>query len=412
MTLTSGNAPATTPVSLYPQVEFSEDPALGDLPKLFDPEWVWDAYCQQFGRPETDPDRFRIRQFSHNLGRLAIVSYEVEWAADEYIPSQLFSVMMQRGKPDEVFRYPEDRQLPGLSEVADPESARRPINRHVLAMPARRVRVELVRYRPANRAVLRHSINRVRFYARVMRPHTVAPTLKAHELMGQSAFVVPRLAGYWAGGGVVWMSEIPGKNLRQYIRQGRMPDTTALLDGLETLWNGSQRAEDSNPFNLSRVYQWARRSIKHNVHDSDTALRSFKDATKALDPFVKSWAPSGNAHNDFYDDQMLVLRDGRIAVVDYEEAGPGDPMLDVANFLAHLRGREYLGSGSKADASGAYYPVFRGAALDRFGWNEREFALREAVCIFRNCTNTFRHPQPDWRDRLEAGLSVVNETLG
>ena len=36
----------------------------------------------------------------------------------------------------------------------------------------------------------------------------------------------------------------------------------------------------------------------------------------------------------------------------------------------------------------------------------------QAVCLFRICTNTIRRPQGDWRSRLEAGLSLVNETLG
>ena len=109
---------------------------------------------------------------------------------------------------------------------------------------------------------------------------------------------------------------------------------------------------------------------------------------------------------------MLVLRDGRIALVDFEEAGPGDPMLDVGNFLAHLRWASSFGRKGKREGSGTYYQQFRHAALQRFRWANRELAFREAVCLFRICTNTIRRPQGDWHDRLEAGLSLVNETLG
>ena len=98
--------------------------------------------------------------------------------------------------------------------------------------------------------------------------------------------------------------------------------------------------------------------------------------------------------------------------MDFEEAGPGDPMLDVGNFLAHLKWRSCLGRKRKEDASGDYYREFRDAALERFGWRERELALRESVCLFRICTNTIRHPQADWLQRLESGLRLVNETLG
>ena len=407
-----GDDSSPTTVSLYPQVDFPDDPGLRELPQLFDADWLWRAYRRQFGKPGTDPCQMRIRQFSHNVSRIAIASYELEWHPDEFIPSRHFTVKIERGKPVELFRYPEDSRLPGLRTVADPETARRPISRYVLAMPPRRVRVKLIRYRPASRAVLRHSVSRARFYARVMRLNAVAPFLKAQELVGQSSFVVPRLAGNWAEGGVVWMSEIPGKNLRRGLRQGTTPDATLLLDGLETLWNVSPTRGTNRPFNLSRAYRRARHSFMHNIQDSRAALRNFNDATEVLDPFIRSWHPSGIAHNDFYDDQMLLLRDGRIALVDFEEVGPGDPMLDVGNFLAHLQGASHFGRKRENDAGMAFYHVFRDAALERFRWSERELAFREAACLFRMCTNFIRHPQQGWLDKLEAGLSLVNETLG
>ena len=47
--------------------------------------------------------------------------------------------------------------------------------------------------------------------------------------------------------------------------------------------------------------------------------------------FAAAWRPTALAHNDFYDDQMLLMPAGNLALVDFEETGPGDPM------LAHLR---------------------------------------------------------------------------
>ena len=336
----------------------------------------------------------------------------MEWQRDEYIPSQHLAIRVEHGKPVELFRYPEDSRLPGLSQAARPETAFKLLNSHVLAVRARRAGVELIRYRPTSRAVLRHSVGRVRFYARVMRPNAVTPLLTAHEIVGQTGFVTPRLAGYWAEGGVVWLSEIPGNNLRQRIQAGKLPDPSLLLDGLQTLWSVPHVPGGARPFNLSGAYRRAKRSFTQNVRDGGPALRSLNDATRSLDPFVRSWRPTGIAHNDFYDDQMLVLRDGRIALVDFEEAGPGDPMLDVGNFLAHLRWTSCFGRKSRRDGSDALYQALRQAALDRFRWRERDLALREAVCLFRVCTNTIRRPQGDWHSRLEAGLSLVNETLG
>ncbi len=398
-------------VSQYPRIAFPDDKGIPELASLFDPDWVYSAF-RQFGGHEPTPERIRVRQFSHSLGRSAIVSYEVEWHPDEYLPSQQFAAMVERDGPVNVFQFPEDPRLPGLPEASDPEAAFTLLNRHVLAVRMRTARVQLVRYRPANRAVLRHTAGRVRLFVRVMRPTAASTFLAAHELMGQSGFVVPRLAGHWPEGGVIWLSEIPGRNLRQRLRRGRMPDPMLLLDGLEPLWKTSPNGHKGRPFNLASAYRRARRSFRHNARDDSEAARSLKDATKALDPFVRDWRPGVIAHNDFYDDQMLVLRDGRIAVVDFEEAGPGDPMLDVGNFLAHLRWASHFGSSREADARGAYHQIFRSAALDRFRWSERELALREAVCLFRVCTNAIRRPRDDWHDRLEEGLALVNEVIG
>ena len=402
---------SSSAVELYPRVAFPEDQGIPDLPRLFDPEWVHDAF-RQFNEFESTPHRIRVRQFSHSLGRSAIVSYEVEWHRDDYLPSQQFAAMIERDGAVEVFQYPDDPRLPGLPEVSHPESALGLLSRHVMAVRPRTARVQLVRYRPASRAVLRHSAGRIRLFVRVMRPSAASTFLAAHELMGQSGFVVPRLAGYWPEGGVVWLSEIPGRNLRQQLRRGRMPDPMLLLNGLEPLWSMSPDGHKGRPFNLAGAYRRARRSFRHNVRDSTGAERNLKDATRSLDPFVRDWRPGVIAHNDFYDDQMLVLRDGRIAVVDFEEAGPGDSMLDVGNFLSHLRWASHFGRSREADARGAYHQMFRSAALERFGWSERDLALREAVCLFRVCTNAIRRPRDDWHERLEQGLALVNETIG
>ena len=304
--------------------------------------------------------------------------------------------------------------LPGLAEAAHPETALRLLNRHVLAVGSRRARVEVIRYRPGSRAVLVHSLGRVRFYARVMRPAAAAPLLAAREPIGRSSFVLPRLAGYWAEGGVMWMPEIPGRNLRRYIRRGNMPDPAPLLDGLATLWAQSPAAHGSPPFNLSSAYGRAMRTFKHKVHQEEPAFRSLNAAARTLAPFVKSWQPTTLAHNDFYDDQMLVLPDGRIALVDFEEAGPGDPMLDVGNFLAHLRWRSRLGRQRENDASAGFsrpvpvtlrWNVFDGAKASSLSARSRLFVQNLPPI-------SIRHPQPDWRAKLEAGLSLVNETLG
>ncbi len=397
---------------LSPAVALPEDRGLPGFSRLFDREWVWRAYCSRLGRPEARPQFLRLRQISYNPGRRAIVTCLAEWPwDDEFVRQERFAIELARDQPARLFRYPQDPYLPGLAAAASAEAAARMLNRYVVAAPVQRVRVDVVRYRPGGHAVLRHRLGRVRFYVRVMRPERVPRLMAAAELVAQSGFALPRLAGCWTEGGVVWLSEIPGKNVRKLIRKGHPLEPEPIIDSLARLWDTPYAANGRRPFNLLGAYRRARRVFRQVLRDQAGPRRTLKQATAALDPFVKSWQPSGIAHNDFYDDQLIRLLDGRLALVDFEEAGLGDPLLDVGNFLAHLRWSAHFGREAEAKASDAYHRLLRAAALERFGWEERALNLREAVCIFRVCTNPIRHLAPDWPRRLEAGLLLVNETL-
>ncbi len=398
---------------LEPQLQIPEDPNLPELPQLFNRDWVWATFRQQLNGSEAEPPRrFRVRQFVHSPGRTAFTRYEAQWLPDAYLAPQHFVARLERDRPAEFSLYPDDRRLPGLRDVADPELALRLVNKYVLSMPARKARVELVRYRPRYRAVLRHRFGRVKLYARVVRPADFARLLAIYDVTKASRFVLPNLAGHWEEGGVIWLSAVTGKNLRRRIRSGKMPDPNLLLDGLDSLWQCRLDTRGGRPFSLARVYRNAKRSFRHSLRDSSAGMNNLQQAIRTLDPFVKSWKPTSIAHNDFYDDQMLLTAAGKIALVDFEETGPGDSLLDVGNFLAHLLWSSEFGSAKGATACRKYYKVFRTAALERFGWNERDLTYREAACLFRVCTNAIRHPQQNWLGKLERGLAQVNEVLG
>lgn len=404
----AGNQEATIP--LHPRVDFPEDPNLPELPRLFDGDWVWQAFREHFPDLDTAPGQFRIRQFSHVPGRSAVVSYCADWDPDSYIQSEIINFRLERGKPPAFSRYPQDPQLPGLEPAAYPDTALNLLNKHAFAFPRRRLRVNMIRYRPGSRAVLRHRTGGIKLYARVIRPSNLSNLLEAYELLEHSGFAVPRIVGCWREGGVVWLSEIPGKNVRQLMRRGMPPSPTGILDSLEGLWDALVNM-DRRAFDLMGAFRRAKRTFRHALRYHDNAQPLLDNVIQRLDPFVRSWQPSTVAHNDLYDDQILALPDGRVAVVDFEETGPGDPMLDIGNFLAHLKWTSCIGGSRKRDASGAYYGRLRSAALDRFNWNEYDLNQREAVCLFRITTNTVRRPVPDWLERTMDSFKLVVDCL-
>lgn len=398
-------------VPLYPVISFPDDPALPGLSMLFDSEWLWLTCQGEFGLADTVPEVINIRQFSHSQGRRALVSYVVDWPEEEYLPSEHFVARLERGKAIELFQFPNDDRLPGLKEAANPEGAVRLLNKYVLGIGARRARVEVIRYRPGSRAVLRHRVGRAAFYAKVIRPDRLPSFLGAWDMVGGSSFIAPRIAGHWNEGGVTWMSEIPGENLRRCIRRGCQPDPEQLFRGLESLWASDGSGDSGTAFDLPGAYRMALSALRHAGQDFPEISNKINEIASALDPFVESWLPGPLAHNDFYDDQLMVTPDGRMALVDFEEIGPGDPLLDVGNFLAHLSWASVFGREKSRVAAGEYYEVLLRAALDRYRWDRRELALREAVCLFRISTNTVRQIREDWSTRLSSALSLVSGKL-
>ena len=396
-------------ISIHATMVFPTDEDLPDLPRLFDGGCVWEKYCCEFGEHELDPERIAIQGVSHTLGREAVVTFEAEWPDDACLPNDRFTFHLGPGNLLRMSRFPDDHYLPGLAEAYDPESAQRLVSKHVMSISPRRMRVQVIRYRPRNHAVLRHRMSRSRLYVRVVRPSTVPAILESAQLIRESDFAVPRLAGLWQEGGVPWFSEIPGKNLRSQIRKSDQPAPGLILDGLESLWAVPDGDSASPPFNLPGAYQRAKEILGHTVGKYDDGWQDYRKTVESLDPFIDHWRDTGTARNDFYDDQLVMLPQGKIALVDIEGAGPGDPMLDVGNFLAHLKWSSQVSRWGTT--FGEYHDAFREEALQRFRWAESDLGLREAVCLFRICTNAVRHPREDWRERLAAGLSLENEVL-
>jgi aminoglycoside phosphotransferase (APT) family kinase protein len=115
-------------------------------------------------------------------------------------------------------------------------------------------------------------------------------------------------------------------------------------------------------------------------------------------------------HGDLYENQVLV--DGeRFGLIDLDDLGPGDPLLDGANFSAHLL---ILGT-SGSPAAGVilrYREELRRAFCDRLDASPSELAWRESYCLLRLATGPFRVLHPDWPRRMADRLTLAVEALG
>jgi hypothetical protein len=399
---------------LKPAVILPVDEGLPGLGLLFNGEWVWEEFCTQFGEPEEVPHRIRPRHLSYRPGTRALVSYMAEWKRGRWLEEDQFAVELVAGKSERLFRYPDDPYLPGLQSAALAVDAHQLLSKYVPISP-HRLRVEVLRYHPTIRAVLRYTaswrqarVGKITLFVRVMPPVRLSRLLSAAELAGGSGFALPRLVGCWPEGGVVWMSRVPGDTVRTLIRNGTPPEPEQIITALAKLWATPLRPENGQPLDLLGSFQKTKGLLAHLLQGEE-AHRLLQQVTDALGPFSEAWRPSALAHNDFYDDQILLTPEGHLALVDFEETGPGDPLLDVGNMLAHLRWMTRFGIAPEACDS--YRRRFRTATLERFDWSPQALNLREALALFRLSSNPFRQLQHNWPTKVETGLALAAEAL-
>lgn len=111
-------------------------------------------------------------------------------------------------------------------------------------------------------------------------------------------------------------------------------------------------------------------------------------------------------HGDFYPDQVL-LDGNKVAILDLDEAGYGDPAIDLGNFLAHLErdGLQGLLPPGQAERLGRTllesYPIAADPSLRSRFW------VYAAVRLFRLAPHSFRKRRLDWPQHTESILDRV-----
>jgi len=391
------------------------DKELPDIQLLIDRHWVWQTYCGLLTEEGDPPQRIRLRNFAYQPGVRALVSYTAEQRWDRVLVQDDFAVEMAAGKHTRAFRYPNDPYLPGLQRAASAVEAQQLLSRYASLTPYR-LKVDKIRYRPGTRAVLRYTASwrsrrpcQARLFARVMVPARLPRFLSAMNLASKSTFVIPHVVASWEEGGVVWLPEVSGNTVRTLVHTGTPPEPARVLDSLASLWSVGLEPNQGHTLNVAGGFRVAKDilSMLPTLEASHSLLR---DISEILEPFVADWHPTTLAHNDFYDDQMFVTPDEQLVLVDYEEIGPGDPMFDVGNMLAHLRWMARFGDAT--DTCGEYHRRFRSEALSRFGWDEQALATREGFALFRLASDAFRRSGHDWAGTVTNGLLLTLEALG
>jgi hypothetical protein len=386
------------------------DATLPALASLLDADRVR-SRAEAGGLWEQPPESIGLSSFSHWPGSRAVAVYELRWPTDAWLGTEQLCVEARAGEVEPLlYYYRDDPHLPGLSALTDPEIEHQLLDRYVGVHP-HRVAVSLVRYRATQRAVLelemwwrQGSVRKLGMYARAMRPSRLADWFAARDVMLASGYNVPSVLGAWPEGGAVWLETMQGQTLRQLIRARRAPPPEAVLEGMSPLWRSQATVGGARSLSIDSAARYTTNLIQTWMPDVAAGPEQ-RDLFASVLAFARSWQPSGPAHNDFHDGQLIIQPNGRIGVVDFDEAGPGDALIDVANLLAHLRWMAAFGPGKAANEE--YRRRLRVAARDHFGPDADGLAIREAFALVRLASNPLRQARDDYATRVRDGLSLA-----
>lgn len=388
------------------------DSALPALQNLCDPASAW-PYMQQALAEDgfEEPERLRVEQIRYRPGNRAIVGYLAERQWEQWTLDARPVVELNAKREPRSWVYPNDPRLPGLPHIAAVEEASELLRKYANLRP-KRLTIERARYRAGSRGVVRYalgyraSFGEIQVYARAMLPDRVPRLARAASVVSRAGFVIPEIVGTWEEGGVAWLTGAPGITLRDLVQEGSAPPPEAVLSSLLPLWAEPPDLAGST-LNVTGALK-ATDTLLTQVLTDEAARETYARLRDVLLPFAASWSPASSAHNDLHDDQIVVTGSGKLALVDFEEAGAGDPQIDVANMLAHLRWMTHFG---KKPRCAAYRDGLRTAALALEGFDDESLSIRECLALVRLCSNGLMQAKRDWPAVMAAGLQLASDAL-
>ena len=324
------------------------------------------------------------------------------------------TVECRPGEPGLVWAFPDDPALPGLAVAADGDLVRRRLRPRPAGLAA-----EPLRYRPRRRAVVRYRLDGGSvLFAKVVTPKRGRRLLAISAALGPTELRLALPAGRVAPGALI-VPSLSGAPLRDLLLKGGPvppPDRIAALP--------FQLHRECSPL-LTAGELTADRAACRRRLDPGAALCAARVVARLLPAAgcvagrvaeaVLSRAEESDraqewiVHGDLYENQVFVDGD-TLGLIDLDDLGPGDPLLDAANFSAHLR----LLAASGVPAAGfigRYRDDLRDAFLRHFDAEPADLAWREAYCLLRLASAPFRVLHPDWPRRMADRLALATEVL-
>lgn len=210
-----------------------------------------------------------------------------------------------------------DRRLPGLAPLLNAGGV-------------------LVAHRPERRAVVRSGDGH---FTKVVRPGTTAAVASAARAAAVPGVRVPDVLRVDEGAGTVTTRALPGRTLHELLGSGcELAATAAAALGTTLAALHAAPPPPGAPVHDGRaeldvLRRWHGHAVSYGLLPAGLVPAELVEALLAD---VPGGVP---VHRDLHDKQVLVDDDGAVGILDFDLAAVGEPALDLANLLVHLRWR-------------------------------------------------------------------------
>ncbi|MEQ8438745.1 MAG: phosphotransferase [Ilumatobacter fluminis] len=296
-----------------------------------------------------------------------------------------------------VWRWPFDPVLSALETMVTPHLA----VQHLAGLVGGRPSLEVVAYRPTERAVVRATGDGRSIYLKVVAPAAVDGLVTRHQTLAAAGLPVPRVEA--AGTGWIAMGALEGTTLRDRLKAGRSEHPPAhayreLIDTMSTVDLGGlppvrSRLDDA-PHHAA-ILAAVEPSLRTRLDDLIGRLRASAPAPTLA-----------TAHGDLHESQLVVDDERIIGLLDIDDAGPGDPLDDAGTLLAHLRFRALTADDPSIDAVA---DGIRSSMCRRFA--PADLDHRVAGVLIGLATGPFRLQHEAWRRTTDAVVELAERHL-
>jgi hypothetical protein len=309
-----------------------------------------------------------------------------------------------------VWRWPFDPSLPGLGDMVTPTTARARLG---LDGP---IELDVVAFRPTERAVVKvtSTDGSVR-YVKVLRPDHIAAVVDRHRRLRDAWVPVPSIIAADETAGWLAMEELTGDTLRVRIKSGRLPwprpaEYGRLLGVLRQV-----ELPGATPVPTRTKDGVGHAAMLATVLPDQAARLARMTAT--LTPAIERAAARSGAtvHGDLYEAQLVVDDHGITGLIDIDDAGPGDPVDDLASMLGHLRYRETTARDATSRRQlGGYADALRREFLTmigELGVDPVELDVVTGAVLVGLATGPFRVQQRGWRHDVRRLLGRADRMI-